>query len=96
VRDAGAPRESSRGMTSGSSHPASRPGERVHYFHFSFSFCYSSFFTSRGVQHHCYHAKIRFQSFFMLMTVQPCFFASSYSAWVNVPIFVSGSPFAGP
>jgi hypothetical protein len=34
---------------------------------------------------------MRFQSFFMLMTVQPCFFASSYSAWVKVPTLVSGS-----
>ena len=42
------------------------------------------------------NAKIRFQSFFMLMIIQPSFFASSYSAWVNVPTFVSGSPLAGP
>ena len=26
---------------------------------------------------YCSNAKMRFQSFFMLMTVQPCFFASS-------------------
>jgi len=41
-------------------------------------------------------AKIRFQSFFMLIMTQPCFFASSYSDWVKVPTFVSGSPSAGP
>jgi hypothetical protein len=35
--------------------------------------------------------KVRFQSFFMLITVQPSFFASSYSACVKVPTFVSGS-----
>jgi hypothetical protein len=28
-------------------------------------------------------AKMRFQSFFMLVTVQPCFFVWSYSAWVK-------------
>ena len=38
----------------------------------------------------------RVQSFFMLITTQPCFVASSYSAWVKVPTFVSGSPSAGP
>jgi hypothetical protein len=37
----------------------------------------------------------RFQSFFMLMTVQPSCFASSYSAWVKVPTLVSGNPWAG-
>jgi len=42
------------------------------------------------------NAKIRFQSFFMLMTIQPCFFASSWSAWVKDPTLVSGSPCAGP
>ena len=36
--------------------------------------------------------KIIFQSFFMLMTDQPFFFASSYSACENVPTFVSGNP----
>src|SRR5215469_11208664 len=41
-------------------------------------------------------AKMRFQSFFMLMTVQPFFVASSYNAWVKVPTLVSGSPWAGP
>jgi len=40
--------------------------------------------------------KMRFQSFFMLMTVQPFCFASSYSAWVKVPTLVSGRPCAGP
>jgi len=45
---------------------------------------------------HYSKAKMRFQSFLMLMTIQPSFFASSYSAWVNVPTFVSGSPCAGP
>jgi hypothetical protein len=42
------------------------------------------------------NAKIRFQSFFMLMTIQPFCFASSYSAWVKVPTLVAGSPWAGP
>ena len=42
------------------------------------------------------NAKMRFQSFFMLMMVQLFFFASSYSAWVNVPTLVLGSPCAGP
>ena len=42
------------------------------------------------------NVKICFQSFFMLMTIQPFFFASSYSAWVKVPTLVSGSPWAGP
>ena len=42
------------------------------------------------------NAKMRFQSFFMLITVQPFFLASSYSAWVKVPTLVSGSPSAGP
>src|SRR4051812_29599318 len=41
-------------------------------------------------------ANTRFQSFFMLITVQPCFFAWSYNAWGKAPIFVSGSPCAGP
>src|SRR5215813_13638857 len=41
-------------------------------------------------------AKIRFQSFFMRITTQPCFIASSYSAWLKVPTFVSGNPSAGP
>ncbi len=45
---------------------------------------------------YCSNANMRFQSFFMLMTVQPCFFASSYSAWVKAPTLVSGSPKAGP
>jgi hypothetical protein len=39
------------------------------------------------------NAKMRFQSFFMLMTTQPCFFASSYySAQVNMPTLVPGQP----
>jgi hypothetical protein len=38
--------------------------------------------------------KIRFQSFFMLITIQPSFFASSYRSWVKVPTLVSGSPYA--
>ena len=38
----------------------------------------------------------RFQSFFMLITTQPRFFASSSRAWVNVPTLVSGRPRAGP
>ena len=41
-------------------------------------------------------AKMRFQSSLMLMTVQPFFCASSYSACGNVPTLVSGRPFAGP
>jgi hypothetical protein len=40
--------------------------------------------------------KMRFQSFFMLITVQARDFASSMSAWVNVPTLLSGSPPAGP
>jgi hypothetical protein len=32
---------------------------------------------------------MRFQSFFMPMTVQPCCFASSYNAWGNVLFQVS-------
>ena len=45
---------------------------------------------------HLSNEKMVFQSFFMLMTVQPFFFASSYSAWVKVPTLVLGSPCAGP
>src|SRR5215510_1672127 len=45
---------------------------------------------------HFSKAKIRFQSLFILITTHPCFFASSYSACVNVPTFVSGSANAGP
>ena len=37
-----------------------------------------------------FERKDRFQSPFMLMTVQPFCFASSKSACVNAPIFVSG------
>ena len=40
--------------------------------------------------------KMRFQSSFMLMTIHPSFFASSSSALVKVPTFVSGSPRPGP
>jgi hypothetical protein len=42
------------------------------------------------------NAKMRRQSFFMLITVQPFFFASSYSAGGKVPTLVSGRPCAGP
>jgi len=42
------------------------------------------------------NAKMRFQSFFMLITIQPFCFASSYRAWVKVPTLVAGSPWAGP
>jgi hypothetical protein len=38
---------------------------------------------------HRSNAKIRFQSFFMLMTTQPCFLASAMSESLNVPIFDS-------
>jgi hypothetical protein len=41
-------------------------------------------------------AKTRFQSFFMLMTIQPFFFASSSSAAAKVPNLLSGRPRAGP
>ena len=34
-------------------------------------------------------AKMRFQSFFMLITVQPSFFASSNSSCANVPTLVN-------
>ena len=40
--------------------------------------------------------KMRFQSFFMLITIQPSFVASSYRLCGNVPTFVSGNPWAGP
>src|SRR5262249_13213579 len=36
--------------------------------------------------------KIRFQSRFMLMIVQPCFLAMSSIAWLKVPTPVAGSP----
>ena len=54
--------------------------------------------TSRikPVPRHFSNEKMAFQSFFMLMTVQLFFFASSYSAWVKVPTLVLGSPCAGP
>jgi hypothetical protein len=38
---------------------------------------------------------MRFQSFFMLMTIHPSFFASSYKSWVKMPTLVLGSPSAG-
>jgi hypothetical protein len=45
----------------------------------------------------CYsNEKMRFQSFFMLITVQARAFASAISAWLNVPTLVSGNPPAGP
>jgi hypothetical protein len=47
-------------------------------------------------RHYSSKANTRFQSFFMLMTVQLFCFASSYSACVNLPTLVSGSPLAGP
>jgi hypothetical protein len=40
--------------------------------------------------------KIRAQSFFMLITIQPFLFASSISDSGKVPNLVSGSPLAGP
>jgi hypothetical protein len=40
--------------------------------------------------------KICFQSFFMLITVQPFALASSYRACGKVPTLVSGNPCAGP
>jgi hypothetical protein len=60
---------------------------------------YSTFLTYRSWRdgkRYCSNAKTRFQSFFMLMTTQPCFVASSYNAWVKLPILVAGSPSAGP
>ena len=39
---------------------------------------------------------MRFQSSFILMTVQAFFFASSWSACVNVPTFVSGFVLIAP
>ena len=41
-------------------------------------------------------AKMRLQSSFMLMTVQPRCLASSISAWEKVPTCESGRPLAGP
>ena len=49
--------------------------------------------TSQGVFS---KPKMRFQSFFMLITVHPSFLASSNSSWVKVPTLVSGRPSAGP
>ncbi len=45
---------------------------------------------------HFSQENICFQSFFMLMTVQPLALASSYNACVKVPTLVSGNPCAGP
>jgi len=42
------------------------------------------------------NAKMRFQSFFMLITVHPLAFASPISDWSKVPTLVSGKPPAGP
>jgi hypothetical protein len=39
--------------------------------------------------------KIVFQSFFMLMTVQPCFFVSWFNFVAKVPTLLSGGPRAG-
>jgi hypothetical protein len=52
--------------------------------------------TQRALNVGYSNAKMRFQSFFMLITVQPSFFASSYSACVKVPTLLSGRPWAGP
>ena len=52
--------------------------------------------TSAGSENRYSNAKMRLQSFFMLITVQPSFFASSYNACVKVPTLVSGRPCAGP
>jgi hypothetical protein len=45
---------------------------------------------------HVSNAKMRLQSFFMLITIQARDFASSISVWLNVPTLVSGKPPAGP
>jgi hypothetical protein len=45
---------------------------------------------------HFSNGKIRFQSFFMLITVQPFLFASAIKASEKVPTWVSGRPPAGP
>jgi len=42
------------------------------------------------------NAKMRFQSSFMLMIVQYCFFAMSYISWLKAPTDVLGKPCAGP
>ncbi len=42
------------------------------------------------------NAKMRFQSSFMLTTIQPCFLATSYISWLKVPTDVFGNPCAGP
>src|SRR5215475_8253059 len=51
--------------------------------------------TSSGARRYS-NAKIRFQSFFMLMTGQSLLFASSYRVCVKAPTLVSGNPCAGP
>ena len=56
---------------------------------------------SAGTRYHAFIApysklKMRFQSFFMLITVQCRVFASSISDSAKVPTLVSGSPPAGP
>ncbi|MFM2446248.1 MAG: hypothetical protein RI936_695, partial [Pseudomonadota bacterium] len=42
------------------------------------------------------NAKIFFPWLLMLITTQRCFLAPSYSAYVQVPTLVAGSPLAGP
>jgi hypothetical protein len=39
---------------------------------------------------HCPKTNTRFQSFFVLITTQPCDFALSQSAWLKVPTSLSG------
>jgi hypothetical protein len=46
---------------------------------------------NEGYGHHS-QAKIFFQSFFILITVQPCFLASSYSPWVERAHLGVGQP----
>src|SRR5215831_232607 len=48
------------------------------------------------IKAHYSNGKTRFQSFFMPITFQPFFFASSSSAGVKVPTLLSGRPCAGP
>ena len=85
------------------SRPGSRPGNVVVPALRRISDTLSTYFSAYGdnpadddlVQSHS-KVKIRFQSFFMLITNQPLFFASSYSASVKAPTLVSGNPSAGP
>jgi hypothetical protein len=51
---------------------------------------------SIGVRFYWSKGKMRFQSFFMLITTQAFFVASVRSASENVPTLVFGSPAAGP